>query len=309
MIDSYLCEELAVETNHAMLRHAEHCGPCRTEMTARRELRARLRRVCSLDRMSAEATDRLRERLRCEAQSSSKRASKRAGKRAGEGASEGRGRRGKLVRIFAARPGLSLAAAAALLLGAAAVWFFPTSKMGGGEVSPALLAAAAGDHRTCGMLHAADVGVVRMPESAGSIDPGYVGLETVAAPGAGSMRLRAAHVCNFGERRFAHLVYTRDDRVVSLLVTGRDAAAVAPPPGIQQAPWDGFHVGACQTGKRVVLVVSDLSERENSALAAQLALPVAEHLRGLEARASMNRDKPDGMYALIAGVAAGAAWK
>lgn len=69
MLDSYLCEELAVETNHSILRHAELCGPCRGEMAARRELRSRLRRVCSRERMSADAATRLRERLRCEANS------------------------------------------------------------------------------------------------------------------------------------------------------------------------------------------------------------------------------------------------
>ena len=41
--DSYLSNELLVETNHDVLRHLETCGNCRNELGARRELRERLR--------------------------------------------------------------------------------------------------------------------------------------------------------------------------------------------------------------------------------------------------------------------------
>ena len=60
MLDSYFCQELAVETNHAILCHAEHCPPCRNEMASRRSMREALQRACAQDQMSDEACERLR---------------------------------------------------------------------------------------------------------------------------------------------------------------------------------------------------------------------------------------------------------
>ena len=41
--DSYLSDELLVETNHDMIAHLEACADCRRELAARRELRFTLR--------------------------------------------------------------------------------------------------------------------------------------------------------------------------------------------------------------------------------------------------------------------------
>ena len=41
--DSYLSDELLVETNHDMIAHLETCADCRRELAARRELRTILR--------------------------------------------------------------------------------------------------------------------------------------------------------------------------------------------------------------------------------------------------------------------------
>lgn len=41
--DSYLSDELLVETNHEVFRHLENCGNCRRELGGRREVRTKLR--------------------------------------------------------------------------------------------------------------------------------------------------------------------------------------------------------------------------------------------------------------------------
>ena len=41
--DSFLSEQLLVETNHEVLRHLETCAACRAELDARRAIRERLR--------------------------------------------------------------------------------------------------------------------------------------------------------------------------------------------------------------------------------------------------------------------------
>ncbi len=43
MTDSYLSDELLVETNHEVLRHLENCAFCRKEFAAHRALRTRVR--------------------------------------------------------------------------------------------------------------------------------------------------------------------------------------------------------------------------------------------------------------------------
>jgi predicted anti-sigma-YlaC factor YlaD len=66
LLDSFLSDELKVETNHAILWHAERCATCRAEMEARQRLRVLLRRIRDNSQTSAEFHEQLRERLRLE---------------------------------------------------------------------------------------------------------------------------------------------------------------------------------------------------------------------------------------------------
>src|SRR5262249_35121611 len=43
LADSYLSNELIVETNHEVISHLEQCSNCRRELSARREVRSKLR--------------------------------------------------------------------------------------------------------------------------------------------------------------------------------------------------------------------------------------------------------------------------
>jgi hypothetical protein len=299
LLDSYLCGELAVETNHAVLCHAERCCACRREMAARRRLRASLRSVCSKEKMSDRAIESLRARIRSEAGAVADVA------RAGDG----KGRRGWFAGLF--KVWLLTPAAVALLIGAALGLY--VLRRGGGddtrtqrrlspeqikalELSVSLLADSARSHLTCAAHFVDAAGAAEMPDSVREYDPACVGLDKVAAEGAGGLTLRAAHVCEFGDRKFAHLVYTRGGGPVSLLVTVRDCRALksgAAPPfsglflGPQRFTLDHIALGAYQTLQRVVLVASDLPEDENAALAESLARPVVEHLRKAEAGAGL----------------------
>ncbi|MGH8694278.1 MAG: anti-sigma factor family protein, partial [Burkholderiales bacterium] len=289
LLDSYLSEELTVETNHAMLRHTEHCPACREELGARRELRQVLRRACSRDVMSQEATARLRAMLRAETPD--------------EPVVKAESWWDRFSSLFTLRLALPVAAAALLTIGG--LWAFYSLQNRPQEVDPnketiarieltgQLMDEAAGDHLTCAKKFAAATGPAKMSESVRAYDPAYLGLEQAAEPGAAGLTLRSAHVCGYGGRRFAHLVYTRGDQLISLLVTERDARAL----GIEALPKDdGSHLGlqhavreqtalgAYQTNKHVVLVVSDLPEAENLALTERLGVPVAAHLRRVEAQ-------------------------
>lgn len=92
LLDSFLSDELMVETNHVVLWHAERCATCRAEMEARQRLRALLHRIRDNSKTSAEFHERLCERLRVEAF-----AEKSSGKLSGAG------RVSMLFRLFARR--------------------------------------------------------------------------------------------------------------------------------------------------------------------------------------------------------------
>jgi len=318
LLDSYLCEELTVETNHAVLRHAEHCGGCRSEMAARRQLREALRRACSKEAMSVEACERLRARLRAEA---------RSGVLAGGSASGVASLWRRFVdRFLSLRFGVPATAFAALLILAGGAFGLYLMGRGGEsgnpqvdptpravELSALLMDEAAEDHRKCAVKFVNNAVLATLPDSIKTLDPAYVDLDKALAEGTKGLSLHSAHVCGFGARRFAHLVYTRDSQLISLLMTERDARAMKPgalPPnaapaddgslsGLQQTSRDNFALGAYQTAKRVVLVVSNLPEAENKGLAERLAAPVAEHLRRAERQVSWERLNPRDLMASL----------
>jgi hypothetical protein len=284
LLDSYLSQELAVETNHAMLRHAEQCGVCRREMAARRQLREKLRQACWREKMSQEAYARLSARVRAEALGGIPRKKKRA-------LNWSRG----FNRIFASPVVLPAAITVAFLLFAVGAWSLYTLRGSGrlSELSAALFDETMGSHRVCAVKYVKVEGPVAMVNDAPKHDLAYDELDKIAEPWAEGMQLRAAHICNFaGRRQFAHLVYTRGSRLISLMVTERDNPAlrqgrVPADDGsladLQRALRDGhFSLGAYQTAKHIVVVVSDLPERENDALTQRLAVPVATRLREIE---------------------------
>ena len=41
IMDSYISDELLIETNHEVLRHLENCSDCRDELAERRNLKLR----------------------------------------------------------------------------------------------------------------------------------------------------------------------------------------------------------------------------------------------------------------------------
>lgn len=289
MLDSYLCQELAVETNHAMLHHAEHCSSCRCELGARRQLRESLRRSCAQECMSEEALARLRARLRAECLAE-----------CGEGTASWTVRWREVVKqLWAPKVLWPFAVTAALLVVGLGAWRWllqPTS--GGQTLSPALFDAATEDHLSCGVKHlnaflAAGPAAIN-PESLGKYDLACARLPQVVAPDVAGLHLCAAHVCNAQERQFAHLVYTKDAQVVSLLVTARDAKALGLPevlpadadnsPQLELNRRQDIQLGAYQTAKRVVIVVSALPAPEAKMLNERLALPVAEYLRRSESQ-------------------------
>src|SRR5262245_57111841 len=209
LLDSYLCEELAVETNHTMLSHTERCCSCRCEMAARRQLRESLRRVCSREKMSDQRLEILRARLRSEAELRA------------DSAQTGGGtvRRGRFANLFKMRfllPAAIVAELSPVIGGAWGLYVLrrgdvnhlglATEQINALELSGSLVAESAGDHRICAPHFVNASEPAEMPDSISEYDPACVRLDKTAAEGAKGLQLRSAHLCGFGGRKFAHLV-------------------------------------------------------------------------------------------------------
>jgi hypothetical protein len=276
VIDSYLCGELLVETNHEILRHAEQCPACREEMAARRNLRERLQRAGAQVRLSEEAKERIRQRLSEEA---------------GRGL-KARSAYGSLLhRIFSPRMPLALAASALLVAGYLYFGSHSPTQVQAAELSETLMQETAEEHGICTFHYKDSPEPEAMNTSAVEYNPIFAGLDQVAKMHARKMKLRLAHFCDLVGRNFVHLGFTEGDQMVSLLITERDAKAMkngaAPTDdglraGLQTALRGKYRIAAYQTSKHVVLVVSELSEPQTKELAESLAAPVSEHLRRLE---------------------------
>jgi hypothetical protein len=278
LLDSYLSGELAVETNHACLRHAEQCPPCRAELGARRNLRSALRQACQQTTLSAEAQARLRACLRAEGAVI-------------ESSAPFRRRSFPWLAWFSPRWAFPVAAALLLAVG----WLSWSALSGRGvlnaTLSSTVFAEAAGDHRTCAS-HFADKQVAAItPGWMKEKFPAYAELAEVAAAGAAGLELKSVHVCKYQQRQFGHLVYGQNGKLISLLVTPRDGTCLTTgqlpaddghTAGLQHGSSAACQISAYQTAKYVVFVVSELPETENEQLAARLAAPVSQHLRQVE---------------------------
>ncbi|HQR34681.1 MAG TPA: hypothetical protein PLK30_18230 [Blastocatellia bacterium] len=278
LLDSYLCQELAVETNHQMLNHAEYCPKCRAEMASRRNMRDALRRACFKECLSQTALDRMRAQLHAEAFSLE--------------SSQKTNAPNWLEKLFSPRilvPVFSVIVV--LAIGISVYLKTSSSQSKASPLSELLLTEAASDHQKCATHFALSTEVAFMPDSAEKYDEVYRGLDLVAKSGASGLTLRSAHVCKPDNRQFAHLVYTRGKNLISLLVTKRDGKSLQTgeltPLGTELAELEestngALSIGARQTSKHIVLVISDLPQPENEKLAKTLALPVVEHISRID---------------------------
>ena len=284
VLDSYLSDELTVETNHAVMRHAEHCAGCRTEMSARRNLRGILRETVKSTTATPEFRNRLRERLHAEAMAQTG---------AREIANEA-SLTSQFVKWFSSfsMPQFALTAAALLVVLTSAIYFASgSSSVQAAALSPAMLNEAAGDHDHCAAfwrnMTQGDNDPVRNAEA---FDASLQDLSKFSAHKSLGLQFHYAHVCHEGERKFIHLVYSRNGELVSVLVTERNAQAmkdgVVPSDdggktGLQRelGLMGKYNVSAYQTSKHVVLLVSSLDEKTQQNFAEKLAQPISNQLR------------------------------
>lgn len=280
LADSYLSNELIVETNHQINSHLEHCSECRHELAARRELRTKLQqafRNAPQNQMRPEFAARLNKRLRDQA------LSKRPDSVTAAPVSQSFSRQRKTSL-------LALAASLVLAAGMGLVLFRYVSKPSApvGPVSldrTELAKSAVGDHRDCAIRFRLAEKPIELEVAGRKYDRVYIDLTKVVLS-QGNVELVEDHSCVYESRRFAHIVLKYHGRLVSFLVT--DVTTEATPQSGSQSQVitcsqiDGYQLSWFQTERHAVFIVSDMPEGDNLALARALAPSVFAHITRLE---------------------------
>lgn len=272
-LDSYLNNELMVETNHEVLTHLEACGTCSRSLEDRARLKAQLKRAV----MQEYAPAALRERI----------------------ASDLRRTRGFSFKTLS----LSFAAAAAVLVIAAATFFSlhsgaePLSlqaDVAPGDVSGQVLKIGFDNHVFCTIDHElanSEFTAEQMSEELGSEYAGLVALLREKMPQ--GYPVVVGHRCHYQGREFIHLIMRNQNDVVSLVITRKNgetfptdgvAAIVQAATGvpIYQAAWANQQVAGMETSDHLIFVVSNKTNDTNMQIASGLAPSVRDFLARLE---------------------------
>ena len=266
IVDSYLSEELLIETTHEMiLRHLETCRECRADLAARRALRASMRRAFTdahdLD-PNLEFVAQLRSRLRASTLAAPPR------------------RLTMVTRWWA----LAAVVLLAIALGGVLRGYGSVTTM------DVMARAAVGDHRNCALHFRLTEQPITLEEAAKRYDATYRVLHEFPpsdlVTAAGPAHVVDRHSCVYWGRRYAHIVLEYRRATVSLLVTAVDGSSSAAIPSealghlTSEGRIDDVSVVGFRTGRHMVFLAGDLEQADLLRLADAVAGPLYRQLAG-----------------------------
>lgn len=290
LVDSYLHNELLVETNHSLLRHIEMCSGCRETLANHRELRLRLSsavRNADESRIDPRFEIRVRSSLRTDHGSTT----------VGFGS---------FVR------GLGLAGVAFAMFVAVAFFAFyrtapeiaklnpletndsntlkTSTDTGFSPIYAALNQDAVDDHKNCALTHNLETRPISLSEAAVKFDPANNGLdktviEALTKEFGTKVEFIKAHYCLINGRAFAHVVVRFEGKVVSFLMTRKEQNSSVLSRAAEKCGNDGDLKVACfDTQSFHLFVVSDLEAETNLKVAEKLESSVRQHISAAGAR-------------------------
>ena len=293
MFDSYLGDELLIETNHEVLRHLENCPACRQELSARRDLRMRLR-FAAKNASDAQINPAFAARLRNDLQAAALRPTF--------------FEKFKANGIFGNTTVLATAFGLFLLIFGG--WFVlrstsvsndsAQSNRANQTTQPAespmvqavqiawreLTEHAVGDHKNCALQHNLTEAPITLDETAARYGKYNKDLdktvftslrEVFGEKGFGKIEFLEAHSCVFDGRRFAHVVLRHRGKTISVLVTDTDLPAENGDVFNSQSD-ETMRVNGFRTAHHAVFVVSDLTEQENATITGAILPAVSRHI-------------------------------
>lgn len=239
--DSYLSDELAVETNHEVFQHLENCPNCRQKLAMRREVRDKLRVSLKTSpdfQMNPAFATRLRANLKDEAL-----------------------RQNSWFSWKILTPVL-----ASLLLVFSLTFAFlyqPNQTSYAAELSKK----AINRHEDCGLKH-----LKEWEENAGKIPAEKTAF--VKPLQNSDTQVLEVHDCEFEGKIFRHYILRRDGKIVSVLKTASETVSQTnskTEDSIVCEREKGLQISRFTVGKELVFVVSNMSEAENLSLARTLS--------------------------------------
>ena len=273
-MDSYIDNELLVETNHEVLRHLESCPSCAAELETRSRLNNRLKAAVQNQSVPRDLQARIHDALRNQDHQT-----------------------GSAWARWAA-------AAAAVVVIAGGTWLtaprwtppaLPDLADRRGqdvfiqkvsESLAAVLKVGLGDHIHCSIFRKYPKNPPSVVEMAEKLGPAYQDLAPlVKARVPEEYRIILAHQCGYQGRRFVHLTLSNGSNLLSLVITRKHAgetlhglATSRQPSGvpIYHATARNYDVAGFETDQFLAYVVSDLGAKQNLEIAASLA-PSVHH--------------------------------
>lgn len=252
MMDSYLSEELSVESNHGVLRHLAECSDCGAELKRRRRLRALLSETLDV---SVDA-DRTRARI-THALDREHRSSNRVAR---------------------------LGAVAATLIAAVAVVYWA-----GRAVDAAAYDDSAGDHVACALAYpenfAYDPG-----RAAKNLAAPFEHIVEAIGSSHGNYHVIDAHMCPYKGRNYAHVVMRGDRQTLSVFAERAERGALPGTPttvlpgdtlDVHTATRFGYRISAVATRDHRLFVVSE-RPTDPPDVAQEILRSAVRFIRGLE---------------------------
>ncbi|MFN2454483.1 MAG: anti-sigma factor [Pyrinomonadaceae bacterium] len=291
-LDSYVSQELSVETTHRIAKHLENCRACAVVFTSQLKVKELVQRAVRSENTPPFLREKIQREIRADAKSSVRHATAN-------------------ISPFAFNRRLAFAAVilVALCLG---VWSVKSLRGQGQQISDQtaqadinqntstqtneLLTIGLLDHLECALGKGYAQEHNSHFEMSQNLGAAYEKLLPLTQAQAGdAYEIVAAHHCDVGKRSFTHLILRNGDAILSLVITrkkgeafpadGGSSLAVLRPSGVPlyQGRLQNFAVAGFETPSHLAFVVSNLSAEDNLRIAAHLAPSVRDFLAGLEA--------------------------
>jgi anti-sigma factor RsiW len=255
LMDSYLSEELSVETNHGVLGHVAGCRDCAAELKRRQRLRALLSETLALAVNEADAhrvTARIRQAV-------------------------DRGQRSwqQVVRI---------GAVAATLVAAVTLAYWASRR-----VDAAAYNDSAEDHVACALTYPS--GTAYDPDRAAhSLTPPFQNIVDAVGRSHGVYHVIDAHMCPYKGRTYAHVVIRGDGQTLSLFAERAERGALPDAPttvlagdavDVHATTRLGYRISAVATRDHRLFLVSE-RPTDPPAVAQDILRSAVRFVRGLE---------------------------
>ena len=248
-LDSYIDNELLVETNHDVIDHLEGCRDCTHELEARTLLKARLRRAGTQLAPPPDLDIRIQAGLR----------------------------HYEAERRVAERRRYLLLSTAAILLLSLTGW---TVLRRNRAEERQLARIGIQDHVHCAVprdYSGAPPTPAQMDADMGPEFRTLIPMVREKIPA--DFRLEQAHHCAFRDRQYTHMIFRKGEQLLSLIITAKRPGEPAAGPGLREMEVDGFATAASATPRDFVFVVSNLDSGQNLRLAAAITPDVQRFLR------------------------------